>query len=301
MKKEFLGYQEFINEGGNAFKNLKRFESDKKMKIFERVTEIMEQELKYDLSEYSIVGSFNSKTEEIGDIDIALYPEKSFKFSTLDDTYNNIEKLSNKVGNLKHLKIEEERISKTLGVLSLSTKIEKRNFQIDLIPVPSKKWGEWSYHSPDPDKSTYKGLYRNALLEAIAKSLHFDLEYYEQNEETKYFKEGEIKSYMRYRYLRNAGLWKVREKNEGTRVFRYEKIKDTYAPVSHDPEKVINILLGKKNFKKYMTFESVLNVISSKSWSNYELLPTILENFRIIIEDRQGNEIPSIVQNLMEE
>lgn len=303
MKKVFLTYKDFINEGGNAFKKIVRFEFDDKNKIFERVIEIMEKDLDFKLSEYSIVGSFNSKEDEIGDIDLVIHPkEKIFNFSSLDKTYDNLDKLSKRIGNHKDLKINDQRISKTLGVFSLSSKIGNKNVQIDLIPVPNKEWGTWSYHSPNTEVSTYKGLYRNALLEAIAKSIHFDIEYYSKDEETKYIKEGDVKSYTRYRYLRNAGLWTVREVNKGTRVLRYEKERETYSPESDNPDKVISLLLGNKNSAdKYLTFESVLNEISKKNWKNTELLPTILENFRIIIEDRQKNEVPSIIQQMIKE
>lgn len=298
MGQFFLKYKDFINEGGNAFKQLTRFDSDEKNKIFEIVSKIL-KDLNFSFSEYDIVGSFKSKREDIGDIDIILYPkEKIFDFSTLDNTYKNLDILTQKVDN-KDLKINDQRISKTLGVLSLSSNITNKNIQIDLIPVPSKEWGLWSYTSPNSNISPYKGLYRNALLEAIAKSIHINEKIYTIDQETKYIKSGDVESYTRYRYLRNCGLWKVREVNKGIRVLRYEKEKETYEPITHNPDRVTEILLGDNNSKKYLTLESVLNVISNESWKYYNLLSTILENFRIIIEDRQKNEVPSIVQKLI--
>jgi hypothetical protein len=294
MYLQFNDYSKLF-EGGAAFDNMERFSNEDKPVIVEKVTELL-NEIGYDPKDWKIAGSFNIKRENIGDIDIVLYDSK-FKFDDLDKTYENIDLIAKKVEKAGHKTIKK---SKTLGVLSIKMKVSpKRYAQIDIIPVPSLKWVYWSYFAPEKSQSDYKGLYRNALLEAIAKSLHFRIEKYTKEEETEYFKEGDVKSYLRYRYIRNSGLWTVKEVNVGKRVFNYQKERETYTRITHNKDRIIKYLLGKGNADDYKTFESVWKVISDKNWGNFELLPTILENFKIIIVDRQGNQLPSEAKETM--
>ena len=43
------------------------------------------------------------------------------------------------------------------------------------------------------------------------------------------------------------------------------------------------------------TFESVWNIVSSKTFKHHKVLNEIIKNFKIIIEDRLRMEIPSVV------
>lgn len=103
-------------------------------------------------------------------------------------------------------------------------------------------------------------MYKNALLKAIATSIKFDFEYYSKFEETECIKEGDIKSYSRYKYLRNVGLWKVKEINIGTYILRYKK--NQCVPVSHNVDEVIKLLLGEYITDKYITVEKIVDIIS---------------------------------------
>lgn len=290
----FNQFQNILYEGGNAFDNLYYFGSTDKPIIEEKVESFLKS-CNIPPEKYKICGSFPTKESDIGDIDVIIQNDK-FTFSELEDTYNNLDILESQVPTNYTTKI-----SKTLGVVSVLFDIEKgKQIQIDMIPVESLKWGAWSYWSPSKKASEYKGLYRNALLEAIAKTLHFEVEKYTKDESTEYFSTDDVKSYYRFRYLRNAGLWKVKEVNKGKTIFNYEKIRDTYTKVTNEPNKVISILLGSTlEAKNFLTFESVLNYISNPNWVFYPILSKILENFKIIIVDRQKNAMPKEVRELM--
>ena len=287
-------------EGGNIFKDAETFDGERVPDLIKDITEFMEDKLGFSKSDYAFVGSIKHKGEgnAVNDIDVAVSIKSDLlnsNVTTMEESYEVLEKLSN-ICNKK--KVENE-VRKTLGLVSCKIEVDdKKYLQTDLLVVPSVVWGKWSYYSPRYSESKYKGLYRNALFEAIAKSIHFDIEYYTESEETEYIKKGDVKSYYRYRYFRNLGLWKVKEYNTGVRVLKYSKDYDTYRLVTHKPESVINILLGEYDINKSYTFEDVYSHITKKSYKYYDLLDTILENFRIVIVDRQGNELPSEVDYL---
>lgn len=288
--KEFL---KILNEGGNAFSSVYYFNHSDKESIKHTIVQILE---KMKIQKYSIAGSFKNKEVDIGDVDVVIYDER-YSFESLDDTYKNLDL----IGESALDSFEDVKISKTLGVYSVLAEVEsQKKIQIDFIPVPSLEWGEWSYYSPSKEESSYKGLYRNALLEAIAKTLHFDVIKYGKEDSNEFIEEGSIKSYFRFRYLRNAGLWKVKEYNKGKKKLNYAKDRDTYELVTYKPNQVISILLGEElKASNYMTFESVLNHISNPTWKYYKKIKTILENFKIIIVDRQRNPLPQEVRELM--
>lgn len=289
-----------LNEGGNAFDDVDVFRGDEKKLIEPELIKFCSETLDIDDSKYSIVGSFNKKKpdENINDVDICVLGSSLVNNSmkTFDDSKEVVSYLES-IFNDKNI---ENNPMLAIGVISIKLKIEERYLQVDIIPVADLDWGEFSYFSPPVDKSDYKGLYRNALFEAIAKSIHYNVEYYTQEETTKYINDGDIKSYWRYRYTRNLGLFKVKEYNKGVRVFDYVKDRNTYELVTNNPREVINKLIG-HDIKMYQvyTYDMVYDIITKKTYKYYHLLDTIFENFRIIIEDRQNNELPENVKKYL--
>jgi hypothetical protein len=297
-----IGLSDYIKlfEGGNVFDDTTSFDGGRINIIQDKITTFLQDDLGFSNKDYSFVGSVKNKGKgiDINDVDVAISIKSSLiagSYETMDDYYISLEQLGSMVSK-KRMKNE---VKKTLGLVSCKLLIEDKEYlQTDLLLVPSVVWGKWSYYSPGYSQSKYKGLYRNALLEAIAKSIHFNEEFFSKEEETEYYTTEDVKSYYRYRYLRNLGLWKVKEYNEGTRVLRYVKDYDTYTPITHSPNKVIDILLGDVPMDKTFTFEDVYGIITNKNYKHYDLLETILENFRIIIVDRQKNALPTEVDYL---
>jgi hypothetical protein len=297
-----IGFNDYVKlfEGGNVFDDTTSFDGARIGLIQDKITSFLQDVLGFSTKDYSFVGSIKNKSKgiDINDVDVVISLNSNLisgTYETMEDYYTSLEKLSKMVS--KH-KIKNE-VKKTLGLVSCKLLIEDKEYlQTDILLVPSIVWGKWSYYSPGYSQSKYKGLYRNALLEAIAKSIHFNEEYFSKDEATEYYNVDDVKSYYRYRYLRNLGLWKVKEYNEGTRVLRYVKDYDTYTPITHSPNKVIDILLGDVPMDKTFTFEDVYGIISNKNYKHYDLLDTILENFRIIIVDRQKNILPTEVDYL---
>lgn len=269
-----------------------------KESIILEISNIMDSFFNFTESDYTIGGSFRNKSiDDINDIDIILYSQKDiFKFNTLIDTLENINKLEDIIRR-KDAQIKINEYNRPTAIFSFDYKIKNRVFPFELIPVVSKEWGEFNFLPPPENVSNYKLMYKNALLKAIATSIKFNFEYYSKSEETKCIKEGDIKSYTRYKYLRNVGLWKVKETNIGTYILRYKKNHCT--PVSHNVDEVIKLLLGEYITDKYITVEKIVDIISKPNWIHRELLPTILENYKIIVQERQRNKVPDIVKNIL--
>lgn len=293
---ETVEYQK-IFEGGRAFKDLSNFTAKNSNEIKDEVIQLMEEQLGLNSNQWAIVGSFNGKKgkTKINDIDIAV------KIDSISSVGMNHPKdisrvLTNIQNKLKKLKIKSRKFN-IIGVVSARLRIRKsRYIQVDIIPVTSLNWGTFIYRSPRLTQSKYKGLYRNALIEAVAKSVHFNNIKYERNQ--RYFKKGDVKSYTRYRMIKNAGLWTVIEKNEGVRKPKYVKIQNSYNMITDNPKRIMNILLGIDDLEKIKTFESVWRIVSSKNFKHHKVLKEIVENFRIIIEDRLGLKMPIEVRKI---
>lgn len=293
---EFKEYNQ-IFEGGRAFKDLSNFTAKNSNEIKDEVIQLLEEQLGLNSNQWAIVGSFNGKKEntKINDIDIVV---KIDAFSSIDLKHpKDIDKVLTNIENrLKKLKIKS-RVFPIIGVISARLRIRKgRYIQVDIIPVTSLNWGTFIYHAPRPTESNYKGLYRNALIEAVAKSVHFNKVKYETDQ--RYFKKGDIKSYTRYRMVKNAGLWTVIEQNEGVRKPKYVKIQNTYSMLTDNPKRIINILLGTKDLGSIKTFENVWSIVTSKNFKHAKVLKDIIENFRIIIEDRLRMKMPKEVNSI---
>jgi len=285
---------EQVFEGGRAFDDLSNFTAANSNEIKNEVIQLMEEKFGLNSNQWAIVGSFNNKKDssEINDIDIVV---KIDALSTINLNHpKDIDRVLTNIENkFKNLKIKS-RVFSIIGVVSARLRIrENRYIQVDIIPVTNLNWGTFIYHSPRPTESKYKGLYRNALIEAVAKSVHFNEVKYETDQ--RYFKESEVKSYTRYRMIKNAGLWSVVEQNEGVRKPKYVKIQNSYTSITDDPKKIINILLGTDDLESIKTFESVWGIVSSKTFKHHKVLNEIIKNFKIIIEDRLRMEIPSVV------
>lgn len=302
MKKEFLTYSQYINklnEGGNAFKELDHFTMEDSPLILSEVRKFLREVLKLNDSDYKVVGSFQKKRKKdlVNDIDVVVAINTLTRFKNIEDSKEVYLEIVNMVVDGGY----EYRNSVGIGCVSVKYPIQGKFFQIDILPVNSLDWGTWSYYSPNllQKESEYKGLYRNAMFEAIAKAIKSDIVYYEEDVND-YIRKGDIKSYYRYRYTRNFGLYIVKEQNEGKRKIIYKKEKSSYRLISDSPDRVVKILLGENTeSKNCMTFEDVWKKVSSDNYIYKDLLPEILENYRVIIEDRQKNTLPIEVANYL--
>lgn len=281
-------------EGGRAFKDLSNFTAKNSNEIKEEVIKLMEDKFGLNSNQWAIVGSFNNKSgnTKINDIDIIV---KIDAISTININHpKDIDRVLTNIQNkLKKIKIRSRKFS-IIGVVSGRLKIRKNRYiQVDIIPVSNLNWGTFIYHAPRPTESKYKGLYRNALIEAVAKSIHFNKVKYEIDQ--RYFKKNDINSYTRYRMIKNFGLWSVVEKNKGIRKFKYEKIQNTYNFISNNPKRIISILLGVDDLNNIKTFESVWKIVSSKNFKHNKVFSDIIKNFKIIIKDRLRMDVPNVV------
>lgn len=303
MMDTFINFEEYMKlyEGGMAFKKTptKRFPQSKADLVESKIIDFLENTMGLDKSEYAFAGSFKKKTddEKINDVDVLITNEKIRSLKDFEDMKKFFKRLTDKIRSKRIL----ARNSIGVGVISVRLRIEVGKFlQVDLVPVKSLEWGKWSLYSPDFTKgeSDYKGLYRNAIFEAVCKSIHFNVETYKEDLND-YIRQGDVKSYYRYRYYRNLGVYKVQEVQDGVRKLLYTKDKETYKFVTNNPKEVVELLMGKYKPSECMTFEQVWKIITSEKYKHKQLLGNILENYKIIIVDRQKNELPDIVKDFM--
>ena len=288
-------FEEYILEGGNAFDDIQKFSGSEKNLVADVVSGFLDTELGLSESDYRIVGSFTNldKNSSFNDIDIIVKAKKFLDvdlsdFSEVSETLHQIQ------DKLKDSRAKTRMFS-SIGLITTRVRIETGKFlQLDIFPVNNLDWGEFVYYSPDPNITEYKGLYRNALFEAIAKSIHFDIKKFPPDHEDT--GQGDIESYMRYRFIRNLGLWEVKDVNYGKRTPRYKKDMGTYRKITDSPKVFIKKILGDYQISDVDNFDKVWNIITSDSYKYSSNLPDIVENFRIVIEDRLKEKMPEIAK-----
>lgn len=292
-------YLNKLNEGGKAFKDLTYYDSSQLNVILMGVRTFLKTILNLNDFDYKVVGSWGKKKkdEKLNDIDVIVSINSLSRMKNVTENKQIYKEIIDMVVDAGY----EYRNSSGIGVISVKYPIQTgKYFQIDLIPVHSMEWGEFSYYSPSliTDESKYKGLYRNDMFEAIAKTLKFDQVYYETDLSDGITK-GDVKSYYRYRYLRNFGLYKILEYNVGKRKLKYKKDYDNFTLVSDNPKRVIEILLGSGEPEDFKTFEAVWGKMNNPTYKYFDLLPKIIQNFKVIVADRQHNALPIEIEEYL--
>lgn len=289
-------YEDFIFEGGNAFDDIQSYKSDDKDKILNKVSDFLRERLGLSKEEFVTVGSFKNITsgKSFNDLDVVV---KANNFMDTElETFEDVSKVLSKIEEKLNKSRVKTRKFPSIGLVTCRMRVDDGKYiQLDIFPVNSLDWGESIYYSPNPKATDYKGLYRNALFEALAKSIHFNQISYENEEPP--FKKGDIKQYNRYRFIRNLGLWTVVEENVGKRKLVYKKIQDTYEKVTDDYDEFIRTILGEYSREDVKTFDQVWNIITKENYKHTELIPKIIENFEIIIVDRLKEKLPEVVQS----
>lgn len=286
-----------INEGGNAFDDISTFPGSRKIELYDICNDLLNNTFGFPSQDFQYTGSFRHKKNKgtISDVDVVIAEDSEF----LNTTLNNFEDASEAVTKLESLAKKhniECNASKGIGVLSIKVPVKDDEYlQMDIIPVPTLEWGTFSYYSPEIEKTQYKGLYRNALFEAIAKAIHFDIEYFDDDRN-----EDNIKSYYRYRYMRNLGLMKVKESRAKITTENFTKEKETYELITYEPKEVVNILLGRFSLENVDTFDKVFRIVRDPKFKHKDLLKDIFTYYEDYIVQRQKKELPDIVIKYME-
>jgi len=269
-----IKYTKFLvlNEGGHAFPNVKSIPIQYVQKTFEVYYKKVLKPIGLKLSDISILGSAGKKKIS-GDIDIGIDLKAcALLFGTSDPK--------------EILTLIADRIKKSVkginahGINSgqLYTKFpiqgQSGNVQVDLM-IGKLKYLKFAYYAgtfaevnPESEELTeYKGVYRNMLIMAIARSIQKQLT---------------NTTYKRLVFNLNKGLFKDTKDmigKSGKVIKKHKTTKRVF--LTSDPKTVAKILLG-PGFKPsdMTTYEKVLKAINSEKFHWTKLRRIIKDEFR---------------------
>jgi len=299
------GFSDFVRlfEGGAAIKKSRRIREDEVPLTLEFIYNNLIPALGIKKDDTVLIGSIGKKedpSDTSGDIDLGI-SAKSLSKSL--GTQNNIKEISaalnQRVISEIPFGLEETpdvNFLKGLNIVSIGWPIGG-NFsngvvQLDLIPISDMEWADFIYYSPDYRKreSKYKSAHRNWLFSAIL----------DARKEPKTFDEnGEILDYETPVLVLSDGLYKYTKSFRGktkSRLSKASKIPGTETFVTNNPEKFIELTLGKKYpTDSVKTFEDVFSIINDPGFDLYGKLPEIKEKYVEFIQ-RAGLEIPKEIK-----
>lgn len=259
MKLTDLKPNKMLLEGGQALKGTSAVSQADARALGPKIVQAVRKALDLPAEKVRMIGSAGNKPdgELSGDIDIAVET-------------NDIEKVRAAVqqlgaqGKFRHMP--------GINIYAFAYQHGKSLIQVDLMPVPSIKYAEWSFSAVTDDlKAGLKGAHRNELLFAIAK--HAD------RRVTKATDDGKPLEAERYYYDLGKGLMLGKSSHVGKKgqPLKSGKLmsKET---VSVDPEEVTKFLFG-TSFKAQdvATFQGALNAILSTEFKYANARSEILQ------------------------
>ena len=165
-------------EGGNAIKSSVPIHQENVDATLNDIYKRLLPKLNISKNETASFGSTGKKLPggSSGDIDLGLsIPAliKNNNLATAEDLWKFLVKTVKSFG-------YDYKESKGLGLISMGWTISNTDgkqkgetVQLDLMPVESIEWSSWAYHSPAEWESEWKGLYRNELIQSIAKYMDY--------------------------------------------------------------------------------------------------------------------------------
>lgn len=251
--------EQLLVEGGRAVKGTSPISQSDARKLGPQLATQVARELGLPGSKVKMVGSAGKKpTDQLsGDLDIAVETDD------LEAVKACAEKLAVQ-GKFKHMK--------GINVFSFAAQNGEQLVQVDLMPVASIKYAQWSFAAHEDDlKNGLKGAHRNELFFAIAK--HAEPKVLKQTAD------GKPLQVERLFYDLGKGLMKgVRsyEGKKGQAVKGAKMLKKE--TVTFKPDEVAKLLFG-DSFKAedVATFDGALRAIKSAKFRYKALRDEILD------------------------
>ena len=174
-----------------------------------------------------------------------------------------------------------------INVYSFGTKVHDKVVQVDMVPVNSVDFAEWSYISDPEDLAQgLKGAHRNELIFAIVKHA----------ENHKVEEDGEVVAMDRYYFDLSKGLMRGHQ----TRKKPNGKLSKNFTTVNKqletdDPKRIAKILFGKKaKPEKLVTFQQVWDAMHSETFPYKDQLEDIIEMAKKGIQNKKL-KVPDIL------
>lgn len=249
----------FINEGGNAFKQLdvRGVKQNEVGNLMDLVTEKIFDKMGIKEGDYMLIGSAGKKLPDqlSGDLDVAIFIPTFLYLLEIEpgdkkEFYSALEKYFSL--NFPY----DYSIQTGLGVFSIAFPYKDYYVQVDLMPTDDMNWSSFAYHSPDFTKleSKYKSLYRNFALSAVASAHIFEKTYDGEN----------LKEVKLFSFNIQEGLNKITKNYFSEKTGKpIKNAKTTFKElVSRDPDEVVKLLFGEKfTVDDVDTFEHIMEVL----------------------------------------
>lgn len=186
-----------------------------------------------------------------------------------------------------------------LGILSLRIPIvasdDMQNgqyCQVDIMPVESLSWVQWSYYSPSFTESQYSGLYRNEVIFAIAGAMC---------NVTRSDDHGNPVEWSRCFYDLNRGLMAGVQTRMGKRGVPIKTVKTLAGKMlmTNNPIVAAQLLFGEGTTPdSVLTWESVFTRITDSNFIHRDVLPQIITRLKTGLEKKRC-DIPPELENLL--
>lgn len=299
---EFIG-ESFLFEGGSAIKKARRIREDEVPLTLEFIYNNLLPSIGVEKKDVVLIGSIGKKedpSDTSGDIDLGISSKSLSKsLGTQDNIKEVAAALNQKVISELPFGLSDSpdvNFLRGLNIVSLGWPIggdfSNGIVQLDLIPISDMDWANFIYYSPDYRKkeSKYKSAHRNWLFSAILDA---------RKEPKSFDRSGKVLEYDTLVLVLSDGLYRHTKSFEGktkARLSRPSKIAGSEKFITNDPEKFIEIVMGKKYpLEKVKTFEDVFSIINSPDFDLYDKMDQIEEKYLEFIR-RVGLEIPEEIK-----
>jgi len=262
-------------EGGQAVKGVAKVTQAEVREAAPSLLKLIASELGVKQSMIAIIGSAGKKPDPAdlsGDIDVAVQCDADV-----------VEKALPKLAAQKKYKA-----MRGIGVFSFAHEVGSKLVQVDLMPVKSLKFAEWSFQANPADlKQGLKGAHRNEIFFAIAK--HMPQEVTETDDDGKPLK---IK---RYFYDLSRGLMQGIKSRVGKRSTPNKNFSTVEKHlVTDDPTKITRLMFGKSTSpEEVSTFEGALTALRSDNFPQPDQLSNIIKTLADGIKNK-GLTLPKL-------
>jgi hypothetical protein len=283
-----------LNEGGNAIIGVSRLDQENAAETIKAAISAVSSVLNIEKSDLRVLGSAGKKLpgESSGDIDIAISAKsilstKSFNREELFDfVVSKIKRISASVKDSRGLGI----VSFAFPIVNINKKQHNKSVQVDLMLVNNLDYSEWIYYGPATSESEFKGIYRNILLNQIAKFVALRI--------TK-SNSGQPIEQQRLLLDYSKGLFFSTQSREGKRGITKNFQTKSSAFISTTPKIITELLFGPKfSPSDLLVFEKVLSAVLSPDFIYPEAVKSILKGTDEALRN-EGLAVPEVLNRLL--
>lgn len=205
--------------------------------------------------------------ETSGDIDLAV-KISAFAPKTPEEIFTLVKQAADSLGLAYKSMPGIDVISIGWPISDTDGKQTGQHVQLDIMPVGSVEWAKWSYYSPAPSESQYKGLYRNEVMFYCCRNLDMNVTH---------SVDGEPAIWARYFYDLNKGILRGAQTRVGEKGELNKSVKTTdKVLVTDDPDEAVKLIFGPHyKAQDILTWEQALEAMQHKDFPLKDKLPLL--------------------------